>query len=144
MSYTTDLVDGTAALLADAGLGIYRPAGPAFATTETGIVVVSMPDAPDRMFCLTTYPVDDSGMAETVTGLQVRMRASVDPRQVMAMSDAVFDLLDNRSHFRLGSVLVDLAWRQSEASLGLDVHGRLELSANYYLRTLRDSPHLYE
>jgi hypothetical protein len=144
VSYTTDLVDGTAALLADAGLGVYRPAGPAYTTTETGIVIGSMPDAPDRVICLTPYPVEDTGMAEATTGMQIRMRAGVDPRQVLAMADGVFDLLDNRSHFRFGAVLVDLAWRQSEAQLGADAQGRLEIASNYYLRTVRSTPYAYE
>lgn len=144
MSYSTDLIDGLAALLQEAGIATYRPDGPAYTATETGLTVAVVPPAPDRLITLTDYPVDDTDLTDATTGVQVRMRAGPDPRAVMAISDDVFDLLHNRRSFHLGPVFVGLCWRQSEAPMGTDVHGRIERSANYYLRTSRSSPNLYD
>jgi hypothetical protein len=144
VAYTSDLVDGAALLLTSAGLGVYRPTGPAYTPEETGIVIASMPDAPDRAICLTPYTVDDDVTSDAITGLQVRMRAGFDPRDLMALSDAVFDQLHNRRGFWLGAVNVAVSWRASEVLLGQDAHGRDERTSNYYLRTTRTSPHLYE
>lgn len=143
-SYTSDLVNSVGLLLAAASLGVYRPAGPAYTAAETGIVITSMPDAPDRAICLTPYAVDDDVTADAVTGLQIRMRAGADPLDVLALSDAVFDLLHNRRGYWLGQVCVAVSWRQSEALLGQDVHGRPERTSNFYFRTTRPSSNSYE
>jgi hypothetical protein len=65
-------------------------------------------------------------------------------RALMTLADGVRDLFHNRRSFWLGGVYVALCWRQSQAPMGADVHGRQELAANYYLRTTRPSPNLYE
>lgn len=144
VSYTRALVDGLAALLQEANLGVYRPDGPAFTATETAIVAGTMPEAPDRVLLLTPYPVEDTDLTDTVTGMQIRMRAGSDPREVGDLADDVRDLLHQRRHYWLGLVHVALSWRQSQAQLGQDTHGRTELTSNYYLRTLRSAPNLHE
>lgn len=144
MGYSADLADGLAQLLMDAGIGVYRPDGPAYTATETGITIASVPDTPDRLITITDYTVEDTDLADATTGMQVRMRAGPDPRDVMRLSDAVFDLLHNRRRFLLSSVYVGLCWRQSETPMGVDVHGRIERSANYYLRTTRAASNLYD
>lgn len=143
MGYSTDFVDGLAQLIRDAQIGVYRVGG-VYAATETGITIASVPDAPDRLITLTNYTVDDTDLTDTTTGVQIRMRGGTDPRDVMDISDAVFDLLHNRRRFVLGSIFVGLCWRQSETPMGVDVHGRIERSANYYLRTTRAASNLYE
>lgn len=143
-SYTTDLAEGLAAELVQAGIGVYRPAGPAYTADETGIYLSSIPDGPDRAICLTPYPVTDDVVTDTITAIQVRYRAGTDPRQVMAVSDAVFDRLHNRRGYYLGPVRVAVSWRQSEAPLGQDVHGRDERTGNYYFQTTRAFPNAYE
>ncbi|GHE38802.1 hypothetical protein GCM10018785_05430 [Streptomyces longispororuber] len=79
-----------------------------------------------------------------MTGVQVRMRRGRDPREVEDLADDVFDLLHNRRGLVLNGVHVALIWRQSQAPMGQDVHGRQEIAATYYLRATRPSPHLYE
>ncbi|WP_424862101.1 minor capsid protein [Streptomyces sp. MMS24-I29] len=144
MSYTTDLVEGLAELLDEQGLGTYgRPDEP-YHSEGTAIVIGVMPAAPDAVLCLTPYPVEDTGGTDAITAVQVRMRAGRDPREVYALADAVCDLLHGREHFRLRGVPVALMWRQSEAQLGLDSNGRMEMSANYYARTTRPGPNAYE
>ncbi|WP_405195178.1 minor capsid protein [Streptomyces anulatus] len=144
MSYTADLVEGLAELLAEQGLGTYGPPDEPYPTTGTAIVLGVMPTLPDRVLCLTPYPIEDTGGQEAITAVQVRMRAGRDPRAVYTAADGVFGVLDGREHYRLRTVPVSLSWRQSEASLGLDSSNRMELSANYYFRTLRRTAHTHE
>jgi hypothetical protein len=143
VAYTSALLDGLASLIAEAGLAVYRPDG-TYTDTETGVFFTVMPDSPDGVLCLTAYPVEDTDLTDAITAVQVRMRAGRDPRDVDLLADRVFDLLHNCRGLVLGGVSVALIWRQSQAPMGQDVHGRQEISANYYLRTSRPSPHLYE
>ncbi|MGW9385407.1 minor capsid protein [Streptomyces globisporus] len=144
MSYTADVVEGLAELLAEHGLGTYGPPDEPYPTEGTAIVLGVMPAQPDRVLCLTPYPITDTGGPEAITAVQVRMRAGRDPRAVYDLADDVFGVLDGREHYRLREVSVSLSWRQSEASLGLDGSNRMELTANYYFRTLRRTAHTHE
>lgn len=143
MGYTNALLDGLASLIAEAGLALYKPDG-VYGTAETGVFFTIMPDEPDGVVCLTAYPVQDTNLTDTTTGVQVRMRAGRDPRLVEQLADGVFDLLHNRRGDVLGGINVAVIWRQSQAPMGQDVHGRQEIAANFYARTTRTSPHLYE
>lgn len=143
MGYTSDLLLGLTDELVTAGLGRYSettPAGP----EDTLIVLRSMPDAPDRVICLTPYQVDDDVTTDTVTGVQIRYRAGVDPIAVLDLGDQVLALLHNRRGYQLRGVQVAVSWRQSEALLGQDAHGRDERTSNFYFQTTRPSPHVYE
>lgn len=143
MSYTNSLIEGLAGLIADAGIAVYRPDG-VYVDGETGITEAVMPDTPDRIVCLTPYPVEDGALTDTVTGVQARLRAGRDPRDVNALSDDLFGLLHGLQQTTVGGVYVALAWRQSEAWIGQDTKGRMEKTANYYLRTTRISPNAEE
>lgn len=143
MTYTTNLLEGVAALIADQGLAVWRPDG-VYAEDETGVTLAVVPDTPDRVITLSAYPVEDTDLTDAITGVQVRTRTGRDPRDADQLADNLFALLHNRRGFRLGGVWVALCWRQSQALLGQDEHGRMEASANYYLRTARDAPNLYE
>lgn len=144
MAYTADLAEGLAGLLTLTGLGVYRRDGPPYTADETGIFLLDMPDAPDRAICLTPYPVLDTGLSDTTTGVQIRYRAGVDPTAGLDLGEAIFDLLDNRRGYWLGETRVAVSWRQSSASIGQDVHGRPEFSSNFYLQTTRPTPNSYE
>ncbi|MFG3174939.1 minor capsid protein [[Kitasatospora] papulosa] len=143
MTYTTDLTEGLAELLTGEALGVYRP-DTVLQEGETAIVLGVMPEEPDRVICLTAYPVEDSDLVDAVTAVQVRFRAGLDPREVDALTDRAFDLLHNRQGYRLRGIYVALSWRQSQAWIGQDAHGRMEATANYYLRTVRPGPHLID
>lgn len=144
MAYTSDLTEGLATLLTLAGAGVYRRDGPPYTDDETGIFLLDMPDAPDRAICLTPYPVTDDVISDTTTGMQIRYRAGVDPLAGLDVGDQLFDLLHNRRHFWCGQVAVAVAWRQSEALLGQDAHGRPERTSNFYFQTTRSTPNTYE
>src|SRR4051812_8802389 len=120
MSFTGDLLDGVAALLAGGGAGTYRPAG-AYQPGETAIVFAAMPQAPDRAIVLSTYTVtDDPSLSDSVIGLQVRCRGGADPHDVEAIAGAVFDQLHGRTAYQAGAVRVVQSLRQSGAPLGRD------------------------
>ncbi|MFD9146205.1 minor capsid protein [Streptomyces diastaticus] len=137
MSYTTDLLDGVARLLDAADVGTYRPTG-AYAPGETAITIAAMPPTPDRVICLTDYPVEDSpALTDTTTGVQVRTRAGADPREVADLADAVHDVLHGSGRHRWGDAVVSLVYRTSAAPLGTDATGRHERTANYYVRANR-------
>jgi hypothetical protein len=60
------------------------------------------------------------------------------------MADAVFNALHNRQHYKADGIHVALSWRESQAWIGQDTHGRMELTANYYFRTTRSGAHLID
>ncbi|MGW3442171.1 minor capsid protein [Streptomyces sp. NPDC001076] len=144
--YTSSLLDGIAGLLAEAGIGVWRPDG-VIGAGETGIFRAVMPDTPDRALCLTAYPVTDDDTTDAITGVQARMRAGPAVDDIDDLADDVFDLLHNRQHYMVGGVggiHVSLSWRQSQAWIGQDTRGRLELAANYYFRTVRSGTYLID
>ncbi|WP_432182033.1 minor capsid protein [Streptomyces sp. NBC_00063] len=140
MTYTSALLGGIAVLLSEAGIGVYQPDS-VIEDPATGIFRGVMPASPERALGLTAYPVQDTHLTDATTGIQIRMRAGRDPDAVDDLADAVFEVLHNREHFKAGAVHVELSWRQSQAWIGQDAHGRMELTANYYLRTTRPGPH---
>ncbi|MFE4328732.1 minor capsid protein [Streptomyces sp. NPDC056831] len=142
--YTADMVEGLADLLDEQGLGTYGLPDEPYPTKGTAIVLGVMPASPDRVICLTPYPIEDTGGTDAITAVQVRMRAGRDPRDVYGLADDVFNVLHGREGFHLRAVPVALMWRQSQAQLGIDANGRMELTANYYARTTRPGPNAYE
>ncbi|GAB2731814.1 minor capsid protein [Streptomyces bullii] len=141
--YTSSLLDGIAGLLAEAGVGVFRPDG-VISDPDTGLFRGVIPDEPDRAIGITAYPVEDTDLTDAITGVQFRMRAGRDPDAIDDMADAVFDALHNRQHYEAGGVHVALSWRQSQAWIGQDAHGRMELTSNYYFRTVRSGSHLID
>lgn len=143
MSYTSSLLDGIAGLLAEAGVGVFDPGG-VVSDPDTGIFRGVIPDQPDRALGLTAYPVEDSEHTDAITGVQIRMRAGRDPDAIDDMADNVFAALHNRQHYECGGIHVALSWRQSQAWIGQDAHGRMELTSNFYFRTVRSGAHLID
>ncbi|MER6515196.1 minor capsid protein [Nonomuraea sp. NPDC001636] len=145
MGYTRDVLDGSARLLATAGLGEYRPDG-VYGPDEsvTAIGYGTRPEAPDRILWLNPYPVEDTDLTDAITGLQVWIRTGPNPLDASDLADGVFAALHNRQGLLFGSTRVALIWRQSQALLGQDPHGRQEMTANYYVRATRPAPHLID
>ncbi|WP_318202965.1 minor capsid protein [Streptomyces sp. SCL15-4] len=142
-THDVDLLTGIAVLLAAEGVGVYSP-DDVLPADGTGIVLGRVPDGPDRVIGLTPYPVADDDTTDAITGIQARIRAGTDPADVVQLADDVFAALHNRRHYEAGGVHVALSWRQSQAWIGQDERGRLELSSNYYFRTTRSGPYLID
>ena len=67
-------------------------------------------------------PVDQ---ADSLMGLQVRVRSgSPDPRDALALIDAVFELLHGATHLTLAGTVMHLAERTASTPMGLDQNGR--------------------
>lgn len=140
--FQTDLLTGLAAYLQTAGIGTWSTSG-AYTVGQTGIVLGTVPQAPDRVITLTAYSVrDNAALSDSVVGVQTRCRwAGQDPRPVDDLADRIFDLLHGMTHTTLsGGVHVVQCLRQSgPVSLGQDQNGRWSNSSNYYLTVHRPS-----
>lgn len=141
-SFTVDLLEGVAALLAAAGVGTWRANG-AYTAAETGIVIGSVPQAPDRVIVLDSYTVSDDPVgADSTVAIQVRTRtAGRDPRTTSSLDDAVFDVLHGRPAGTIGGYRVTQVWRQSGTTIGPDSNGRHERTSNYYATLGRVTEH---
>lgn len=140
--FTVNLLTGIAQHLENAGIGTFEDAGTAN-TGTAAIVIIGLPQAPDRIICLTDYPVEDSPvLTDAVLGLQVRVRGTTDPRVAADLHDAVYNALHGLTGqtFNTGASAVNTVdmYRQSSTSLGPDVNGRWERSDNYYIRHNRN------
>ena len=117
----------------------------AYSASQTGIVLGTIPESPDRVIALTAYGVgDDVALSDSVLGLQVLTRwAGRDPRPVYNLDAAIFALLQNSRHLILSTgVHVVLCARNSgPAPLGQDSNGRWSLSSNYNSKLHRPSTH---
>ncbi|KJK40221.1 hypothetical protein UK15_07665 [Streptomyces variegatus] len=140
-THDVDLLQGVADLLAAAEVGVYDPSGP-LPVGATGIVLGRMPDSPDRAIALNPYPVADDDSTNSVTGIQARMRAGTNVLDLVQLAEDVFTVLHNRDTWQARGVRVEISWRNSQAWIGQDTRGRMELVANYYFRTVRSGPHL--
>lgn len=144
-SWTESLLVGIAELLDAAGAGTYSD-GTAYAEGDTAIVLIELPDAPERVICLTDYPIeDDPSNGEGIVGVQVRTRAGrTDPLAPRALADAVFATLQGRRNLSFGAataypVTVSHIYRESATPIGPDSQGRHERSENYYVHVVRTS-----
>lgn len=142
-THDVDLLRGVAELLDAEGVGTYDETGP-LAADGTGIVLGRVPDGPDRVVGLTPYPVSDDDSTDSVTGIQFRMRAGTDPTGVVQLANGIFTVLHNRRNYQVRGVQVEISWRNSQAWIGQDATGRMEISANYYFRTVRSGAHLID
>lgn len=142
--FQTDLLTGLAAYLQTAGIGTWNTSG-LYTATQTGIVLGTVPQTPDRIVTLTAYTVDDdASLSDSVVGVQVRCRwGGSDPRPVDDLADSIFALLHGNTAFTLGSgataVTVVQCLRSSGVSLGQDANNRWSSVANYYLTVHRPS-----
>lgn len=138
---TASLLSGLGEQLGAAGVGSWITSG-TYGDDETAIVLGRTPPAPDRVIALASYPVeDDPQIPVSVLGVQVRCRATADPRAADDLADQVFDLWHGAMNLLIGGVRVVQILRRSSTPLGQDQSGRWERSDNYYMTVQR--PGLY-
>ncbi|CAM5589149.1 minor capsid protein [Streptomyces purpurascens] len=140
-THDVDLLKGVAELLDAEGIGTYDEAAVLLADS-TGIALGKAPDGPDRVLALTPYPVSDDDSTDALSAIQVRMRAGTDVTDLVQLANDVFNVLHNRRGWRARGVWVELSWRNSQAWIGQDSRARMELTSNYYFRTVRSGIHL--
>ncbi|GAA1395149.1 minor capsid protein [Catellatospora coxensis] len=136
--FTSRLLVGLAQHLHAAGVATYRATG-AYQTNEIGIFFRKIPQSPDRFVSLAEYPLGTTlqGMADHLTGVQIRLRGTTDPRVCDDLADAIFDELDGLTGARWGEIPIVQMWRQSYTPLGEDGNGRWERSENFYVHAMR-------
>lgn len=146
MAWTTDLLTGLAAHLAEHGPDdwAWRPTGPAYTAAEVGLVVGRMPATPDRVLALNTYPVRAGALSDVTVGIQIRARgpARTPVTVVNDLTDAVYDVLHGARGLVLGGVPVALLTRRSWTWLGTDAGQREETTSNFYAETAQPSAHV--
>lgn len=133
---TQALGEGAALLLAadcDPALGVAWDPEAGYTDGQVGIWLAVIPTRPDRMISLSPRQVTaDPTLAESLYGLQVRVRGTRDPRVVWALRDGIRDVLLGRWPTVLPSGLqvrtVDFA---GGTSLGQDDANRFQWSDNY-------------
>lgn len=139
--HQTNLLTGVATLLAGASVGTWSPTG-TYTANQTGIVLMVIPQTPDSIIALSTYPVhSDPALSDSVIGLQVLTRAAgQDPRPGIDLADAIFDQLHGLHDTDLSTgVHVVQCLHQGGGSLGQDDLKRWSRSDNYYVTTHRPS-----
>lgn len=138
--FNSQLLRGLAHHLHAAGVGNYTP--DAVAAELNGlpaITLINLPPSPDRVICLTDYPLQaDPALSEVVIGVQLRIRGTRDPMVASDIRDAAYDALQGIRGLILstGLPLVHMYW-QSEAPIGPDDLDRYERTINYYVHTNR-------
>ncbi|MET9729673.1 minor capsid protein [Streptomyces sp. NPDC006458] len=142
-THDADLLQGVAELLAAESVGAYSPVDP-LPADATAITLGRVPDGPDRAIGLTPYPVADDDSTDSVTGIQARIRAGTNALDVIQLANSLFTALHNRRSYNAHGVRVEISWRNSQAWIGQDSRGRMELVANYYVRTVRSGPNLID
>lgn len=143
MRFQTDLATGFAQLLAAKDVATWRANG-AYVAGETGILLRTLPQGPDRVISLSAYGVDDDPtLGDDVTGLQVVTRwGGGDPRPNDDLADLVFDELQNLPRTTLATgIVVTRCYRRSATSLGQDSNTRWRTSQNFYVTAHRPSQH---
>lgn len=142
MAFETTFLDALATLLHTEGAGTYKPTG-GYTAAEVGIYMDQLAATPDRGIAMALYPVDDNtGTTDATIGIQFRIRGRRGNRaDVKNTRDAIYDVLDNRTHYDLGGTPVVRSWHQSGAALPPDDNDRQQSTANYYFQINRTSPH---
>ncbi|KJL37048.1 hypothetical protein RR49_01160 [Microbacterium ginsengisoli] len=134
MGTTTELLEGFAQLLADAGLAAWNPTG-VYADDTLGIFMKLMPTSPDRAVTLTIVDTtDDPTMPLGAKMLQVRGRgAPGDPTDVDDILDPIFTALHGLTGVTFGSQTVIQCLRRISAPMGMDQSKRWERADQFYL-----------
>jgi len=126
-----DLTEHICQVLAQLGLGVWRPDGPAYTAAETGIYYGDLATSPDRGIGVSVYATDDDPVTATaMRWVQFRIRGAQGVmRDADQMAGALFDALQDRRH----AAPVSRFLRTSSARLGADENGRQERSDNYQI-----------
>lgn len=129
-----DLLDGIAADLNTAGLGVYDPARVwTAADTATAVRIGPMPAAPDRVIVLGGYRLggDSPDVPSGQINVQFRTRCpSLDPRLLETLDGGIYDLLQGMTGRPYGSIVVTQALHKSSLDIGQDSNNRLMRSMN--------------
>lgn len=139
MSFTDDLLQGVAAALSAAGVGVYDPAR-VWTAADTAVAIVAdgaVPPVPDRVIVLTDYPIaDHASQPNSTIGVQLRFRgAPNDLTGLRTTRDAAYQYLQSLQQQPYGTTHVVQFLRSSSVPMGQDANQRPEYADNYYADT---------
>lgn len=132
MTVESDLLTGIAQFLNDEGLAVYKPAG-GYLATDVAVVFGELPTAPDTAVGLTIYGSSDE-VKQNLSRYRMQIwtrGAANNSLGASAIASPIFDALQGREEFWLGSVYVIQTFRASFVPMGIDANKRYERSDNY-------------
>lgn len=139
MSALVDLLEGIAGMIAAGVPGATYETDPAtaFSPDQTAIVMMVMPETPDRVIAVNAVPMTDSPtLPHGVVMVQVACRGRAGSAlDVNTLADAVCDVLHGTTNLTFGSVSVEQMNRTSSIPMGQDDHtpARFERVDKFYL-----------
>lgn len=137
VSAVKDIAVGIAQLLADSGIGVHDVAGThVWQPGEVGIFHKTMPPtppAPERVIVITCTPLTDGTVqAQGIMHVQFKIRGTqADPFACEDIGDAIFDLIQNLTNWRIGTTMVTQVLRQNSFPTGIDQGNRWGRMDNY-------------
>lgn len=135
MSAVTDVLPGIASLIANAGLGVTYSASGTYTTAQTGVYMLAVPTAPDRIVTLTFVAQgDDPSLPYGQAMVQVLTRGKVgDPMDCEALADSIFNLLHGSTNLQFGTTNVTQMNRRVSVPMGQDDSKRWSRADQFYL-----------
>lgn len=118
---TRQLLTGIAQLLADNDIALWTPDTP-YADTDTGVVMKTMPDSPDRCVVLNWAPMGASPTIPHLTGLlQCACRGGRnDPMDADDLADQCEGVLDGLTRTPMGGCTVSMITLRNVVNMGQD------------------------
>lgn len=135
MSAVTDILPGIATTIANAGLGVTYNASGTYTTGQTGIFMLAVPAAPDRIVTLTFVAQGDDpslpygqGMVQVLTrGLPGQ------PMDTETLADSIFTLLHGSTNLTYGSTTITQLNRKVSVPMGQDDSKRWSRADQFYM-----------
>lgn len=126
---TSALTTSIAGLLDAAGVGVWRPTGPDYTDSETGIFYGAIGPSPDKAIGVSVYgQQDDIETTVQTRSVQIRYRGAPGvPNGADIVADAGFEALQGTYHVP-GIARIT---RSFVSNLGADTSGRQERADNY-------------
>jgi hypothetical protein len=132
VSVKSDFAAGLAQILDDESIATWDASG-AYTSTQVGVTLNVIPEAPDQIVAITVYDVTDHAeLNDSTLGVQIRLRGTRDPRSVLDRDDAIFNVFEGMRETTINGVALVIMARQSSLPLGRDKNDRHEHSSTYY------------
>ena len=136
MSYTTDMLEGLAQLLHDAGFGLYRADG-VYKAGERGIVVGVFPEHPDEIVTIRAQQPTVRDLSPTagadlrIVRVQILWRTVGNPLNGVKIFDQLEQLIRGRRLDLNGRIV--RGGYVSYGDIGADANGRHQFTSNWTL-----------
>lgn len=133
MSAVTDILPGIAGLIAGASIATYNASG-VYTSGQTGIYMVAVPDAPNRIVTLTFVAQgDDPSLPYGQAMVQILSRGNVgDPMDTEVLADSIFNLLHGSQNLQYGTTNITQINRRVSVPMGQDDSKRWSRADQYY------------